>query len=56
MYEVKSIRNLSQLKKENKAIKDRIIRDITIPFEEEKKHYCKAIRVGKFWSNNYIEY
>ena len=50
-------RNLFRLKKENGAIKDRKIRDIRNHFEhEEKEDYCKPVRVGSFWSNNYIEY
>ena len=52
---IKSIRNLLILKKENKEIKDRIIRDIRTLFEQEDDYY-KLIRVGNFWNNNYIEY
>ena len=46
------------MKKENKAIKDKIIRDIRNVFELENKeqYYYKAVRVGNFWNNNYIEY
>ena len=51
----KSIRNLFKLKKENKAIKDRITRDTQKLFEQEEKYY-KQIRVGNFWNNNYIKY
>ena len=44
-------------KKENEAIKDRIIRDIRNLFQhEEKKNYYKPVRVAIFWSSNYIEY
>ena len=50
----KGIRNLFSLWKENKPIKDEIIRDIRNPFEHEEKDYYKPVR-GKFWSNNYIE-
>ena len=53
---IKSIRNLFKLKKENGAIKDRIIRDIRTIFEREEIDYYKPIRVGNFWNNNYIEY
>ena len=53
---IKSIRNLFRLKKENEAIKDRIIRDIRNLFEQEKEDYYKPVRVGNFWSRNYIEY
>ena len=35
-------------------IKDRIIRDIRTLFEEVD--YYKFMRVGHFWSKNYIEY
>ena len=45
---IKSIRNLLQLKKENEAIKDRIIRDIRALFEREEKNYYKPMRVGNF--------
>ena len=42
---IKSIKNRFKLKKkENKAIKDRIIRDIRILFEQEKKYYYEPIR------------
>ena len=53
---VKDIRSLFRLKKENEAIKDRIIRDIRYLFEHEEEDYCKPVRVGNFWSNTYIEY
>ena len=36
---IKSIRNFFKLKKENEAIKDRIIRDIRTLFEKEEKDY-----------------
>ena len=41
--------------KENKTIKDRRIRDIKNLFEQEEDHH-KPVRVGNFYSNNYIEY
>ena len=51
------IRNLYRLKKENEAIKNRVIRDITNLFEhKEEGNYYKPVRVGNFWSNNYIGY
>ena len=43
-------------KKENEAIKDRVIRDIRNLFEHEEEDYYKPVTVGNFWSNNYIEY
>ena len=52
---IKSIKYLFKLKKENEAIKDRIIREIRTLFEQEDDYY-KPIRVGNFWNNNYIEY
>ena len=53
---IKGIRNLFRLKKENKAIKDRTIRDIRNLLEHGKEEkYYKPVRVGNFWSNNYIE-
>ena len=45
--------NLFRLKKENEAIKNKIIRDIKTLFEEDD--YYKPITVGNFWNNNYIE-
>ena len=39
-----------------KAIKGRVIRDNRNLFEQEKEDYYKPVRVGKFWSDNYIEY
>ena len=49
-----AIKVISNLFKENKAIEDRIFRDIRNLFEHED--YYKPVRVGNFWSNNYIEY
>ena len=48
---IKSIRNLFKLKKENEAIKDRIIRDIRSLFKQEEDYY-KPLRVGNFFNNN----
>ena len=53
---IESIGNLFKLKKENKAIKDRIIRDIRTLFKQKEKYYYIPIRVGNFWKNNYIKY
>ena len=45
-YAIKKISNLFfKLNKENKAIKDRIIRDIRNLFEQEA-YYYKQVRVG----------
>ena len=59
-----SVQNLSSdfaewsyaLEKENKAIKDKIIRDTWNLFEHEEEDYHKPVRAGNFWSNNYIRY
>ena len=53
---VKDIKNLFRLKKENKAIKDKIIGDIRNLFEHKEENFYKPVRVGNFWSNNYIKY
>ena len=42
---IKNIRNPFKLKKENEAIKDRIVREIKTLFEQEEKDYYKPIRV-----------
>ena len=52
----KHIRNIFRLKKENKAIEDRIIRDIRNHFEHEEEDYYIPVRAGNFCSNNYIVY
>ena len=44
-----------KLKKENEAIKDRIIRDVETFFEQEEDYY-KPVRAGNFWNSNYIKY
>ena len=51
---INNIRSLFKLKIGYTAIKDRIIGDIRNIFVQED--YYKPVRVGKFWSNNYIEY
>ena len=53
---VTDIGNFFRLKKENKAIKNRIIRNIRNIFEHKEEDYYKLVKVGSFWSNNYIEY
>ena len=52
---IKSMRNLLILKKENKEIKDRIIRDVRTLFGQGDDYY-KPIRVANFCSSNYVEY
>ena len=49
---IKGTGNPFRLKKENKAIKDKIIRDIRDIFEHEEESYYKPVRVDNFWSNN----
>ena len=53
---VEHIRNLSRLKIEIKAIKDRIIRVIKnlCKHEQEEENYYKLVRVFNLRSNNYI--
>ena len=45
---IKDIRNFFRLKKENKAIKDGINRDISNIFQHEEEDYYKPVRVGNF--------
>ena len=52
---IKNVKNLFRLKKENKAIKNRIVRDIRNLVEHEEDYY-KPLRVGNSLSYNYIEY
>ena len=47
---------LDQKKKENKTIKDKIIKDIRTSLESEIKDYYKLVRIFYTFSNNYIEY
>ena len=49
-------RNIFRLKKENKAIKCRILRDIRNLSQHGVADYYKLVRVNNFWNNNYIEY
>ena len=44
------------LEKENKVTKDKTISDIRNHFELENEDFHTPIRVGNFYSNNYIEY
>ena len=52
---VKDIKNRSRLEKENVALKDRINKDIRKLLDYEQ-NYCIPVRVGNFWSSNYIKY
>ena len=45
-----------KLKKQDKATKRRIIRDIKNLFEQQEENYYKSVRVQKFWNNICIEY
>ena len=51
----KDIRNAFRLKKENKAIKNWVIRYIRNLFEHEENFY-KPVRIVNIWNNIYIEY
>ena len=44
------------MKKENEATKCRMVRDIRNLFGQKKEDYYRPVRVGNFWSRNYIEY
>ena len=52
---INSIRDIFKLKKENEAIKDRIIRYIKTLFKQEDDYY-NPIRVCNFRNNIYIEF
>ena len=52
---IKDTKNLFTRKKENEAIKERIIRDIRNLFEHKEGDCYKPVRAGNFWSNNYID-
>ena len=45
----------SKEKNNKKILEDKIIKDIKNLFEQEENYY-KPVRVGNFYSNNYIEY
>ena len=53
LFEYGYIRNTFRSKKYNKAIKDRILRDIRKLFEHEKgeENYYKPVRINSFCSN-----
>ena len=44
------------MKKEQEAIKVRIIRYIWNFYEHKREDYYQPLRVGNFWSNSYIEH
>ena len=50
-----AVRNIFRLKKENEAIKERIIKDIRNLFEYEEDSYYKPLTAANFCSNNYTE-
>ena len=43
-------------KKNERLIKDKIIRDIKTLFQQQEEDYYKPKRVSSFWNNSYIEY
>ena len=48
---------ISNKKERNdRIIKDKIIRDNRAYFEQEDNDYFKPKRVSNFWDNNYIKY
>ena len=51
---IKDKRNLFRQEKENKAIKDKILRNIKNLFEHEEENYYKPVIKNSFWSNIYI--
>ena len=53
---IKDIRTLFRLKKENKTIKEWIIRDVRDLFKYEEGDCYKPVRAGNFLSNSHIEY
>ena len=49
--------NKSFQTKKKKVLKHRIIKDIKNLFEQQQEEDCyRPVRVGNFYSNNYIEY
>ena len=48
---IKGVRNFFRLKNENKAVKYRILRDISNLFQHDKAGYYKPLRVNNFWNN-----
>ena len=54
---LRDIRIASRIEKEHKVIKDIIVRDIRILFENEEVKNCyKPVRVSSLWSSSFIEY
>ena len=53
---IKHIRILFRLKRENNAIKYKLIRDIRTLFASTEEEYYEPVRLGNAFSNNYIEY
>ena len=49
---IEDLKNFHRFQKEIEVIKGRIIRDINNLFEWDEDY--KLVRVGDFWSNNYI--
>ena len=52
---IKNIKKVFKLKRENKAIKGKIILILETFLELENEDYYKPIRAANFHSNNYIE-
>ena len=48
---IKGVRILFRLKNKNKAIKYRILRDISNLFQHDKVGYHKPLKVNNFWNN-----
>ena len=47
---------MKKIKKENEAIKNRIIKDIKNLFEQKTVDSYKPVRADNFWSRKYFEY
>ena len=52
----KNIVNIFRPKREHKANKDRVSRDIGNIFEHKEEDFYKPLRESNYWSKNYIEY
>ena len=48
---ITGVRILFRLKNKNKAIKYRILRDISNLFQHDKIDYYKPLKVNNFWNN-----
>ena len=48
---IKGVRNFFRLKNKNKAIKYRILWDISNLFQRDKADYYKPLKVNNFWNN-----